>query len=200
MEAEKQELHGMAKRIKDNQVSSENLQKEIMRIVCHVYGVTRDLMIGPNRTQPLANARHAYCQLCSALDPSATLVQIGQSIGRGHCAVINSIKKCNALRETDIDFAGLFHECVEAIAESNSKDVRRIKFNTDHILRRNTQRQREMQQALTAVTIVNDFMEAWDKEMQDVIGKKANEKLTPRARGIIAAFSAVRQKATSNGF
>ena len=200
LQQEKQALESMSKFVHKQQVESSEIRKEIMTIVCRVFRVLPEKVKGSSRAREYANPRHAYCCLCSAIDPASTLAAIGESINRNHSTVINSITKCNDLRETDLDFSNDFNQCVSLLEKSRNKDMQRIKFNTEHILRRNNQRQREMQQALTAIGIVNDFMAAWDKEMEGVIGAKANEKLTPRARGIIAAFSHVRQKATKNGF
>lgn len=200
LQQEKKALESMSKVVYKKQVESSQIRKEIMSIVCNVFQVLPADITGPSRLREHALPRHAYCCLCSAIDPASTLVGIGESVNRNHSTVINSITKCNDLRETDLDFANDFNQCVSMLEQSNNKDMLRIKFNTDHILRRNNQRQREMQQALTAISIVNDFMAAWDKEMKDVGDVKSNEKLTPRMRGIIAAFSDVRQKATKNGF
>lgn len=200
LQQEKKALEHMSNYVHKNEIESNQIRQEIMRAVTNVFRVLPEDIIGPSRVREVSNPRHAYCCLCSAIDPSSTLQQIGESISRNHSTVINSITKCNDLRETDLDFANDFNECVQQLEMSTNKDMQRIKFNTEHILRRNTQRQREMQQALTAISIVQDFMAAWDKEMEGVIGAKPSEKLTPRARGIIAAFSDVRKKATMNGF
>lgn len=200
LQQEKQALECLSKFAHKQQVESSQIRKEIMSTVCSVFRVLPSEVEGPSRAREYANPRHAYCCLCSAIDPASTLSGIGDTINRNHSTVINSITKCNDLRETDLDFANDFNKCVSLLEKSQNQDMQRIKFNTEHILRRNNQRQREMQQALTAISIVQDFMAAWDKEMKDVIGAKANQKLTPRARGIIAAFSDVRQKATKNGF
>jgi len=190
---EREMLVAMSMKIKVKQESSERILGECMRVVCEVFFVRPEEIQGRARIQRIAIARHAYCLLCSSLDPMATLTRIGETIGRDHSTVHNSIKKCNDLRETDLGYARLFQECVEKLHESTDKHLARIQFHPEQIQHRNTQRQRELLQAASAVELVTEFMDIWDKQI-------LSDGFFEDGKGVVEAFNELRTKATNKGF
>lgn len=190
---EREMLVAMSSKIKLKSVSSERILAECMRVVCEVFDVLPDDIKGRTRLKHITIARHAYCHLCSSLDPMGTLIRIGESIGRDHSTVINSIKKCNDLRETDITFAACFQDCIERLAKSTDEHLVRIKFHPDHIKQRNSRRQRELLQAASAVELMTEFMQIWDKQ---ILGDGFFED----SKQVVEAFNNLRTKATNRGF
>lgn len=181
----------MSNRIKLKSVSSEKIRDEVMRVVCEVYQVTPEQIRGRLRLKEITMARHAYCHLCTSLDPMATLSALGESIGRDHSTVINSIKKCNNLRETDILYAGLFQRCIEEL--SNIRSASLADLHVEAIEQRNSKRQRDMQRALHAIDLVNKFMAIWDTQvLSDGFDRESKE--------IVAAFNDLRTEAIHYGF
>lgn len=175
-------------------VSSESIRKEIMRVVCEVFDVTTEELMGPVRHKRVSVARHAYCTLCSSLDPLGTMVHIGETLGgRNHSTIINSIKKCNNLRETDLAYASCFMRCIELLSNSTDAALMRVNFKVEHIQSKNTERQRHMEQALAAIDIVKEFMRIWDNEVL-FGGFPENDKK------VIASFNDLRTQATEQGF
>lgn len=188
---ERQQLLAMSNKIRIKSVSSDRIRAEIMRVVCEVFGVTPEQVKSRTRLKQITYARHAYCHLASSVDPMSTLQSIGKTIGRDHSTVINSINKCNNLRETDIAYAGMFQRCIEELSESTDESLRHL--HVEQIQQRNSQRQREMQRALHAIDIVNKFMAIWDSQiLSDGFAKD------PKA--IVAAFNDLRTEATHQGF
>ncbi len=156
---ERDQLTRMSTKIHDKKfINSKILRAEIMRVVSEVFGVSEESIKGRSRIKRITNARHAYCFLSMSLDPQATLSSIGQSIGRDHSTMINSIRKCSDLREVDYEYAKVFKSCIEGLSESTEKNMVRIKFKPEHLERNYNARQRMMEQSMKAVDIVRNFM------------------------------------------
>lgn len=190
---EREQLTAMSTRIRIKSVASERIREAILRVVAEVFEVPEEEIEGRSRLKRITVARHAYCLLCTSLDPMATLTSIGETIGRDHSTVINSIKKCNDMRETDYLYASQFQRCIEKIADSTDEELKRINFQPEHLQRKNTKRQRDMQRAILAIDIVTDFMKVWDEGiLQDGFNQD------PKA--FVAAFNDIRTKAALNGF
>ena len=180
--------------MKKSSVTSESIRREIMRVVCEVFDVTTEEIVGPVRHKRVAVARHAYCTLVSSLDPLGTMVHIGEMLGgRNHSTIINSIKKCNNLRETDLTYASCFQRCIELLSNSTDAALMRINFHPQQIKSKDTERQRQLQQALGAIDLVKEFMRIWDNEV--LFGGFPEDD-----KKIIASFNDLRTKATQQGF
>jgi len=136
--------------------------QEIMEIVCKAFSVSEEELRGPSRVKSISHARHAYCYLCTKLDPLMTLMQVGQSISRDHSTIINSVKKTEDLRLTDYHFTASFNMCLDAIADSNSKFMRRL----NHALDSDDDSikdlaENELHKSLHALGLIHDFMLAY---------------------------------------
>ncbi len=191
---ERDQLTSMCTKMKKSSVTSESIRREIMRVVCEVFDVTTEEIVGPVRHKRVAVARHAYCTLVSSLDPLGTMVHIGEMLGgRNHSTIINSIRKCNNLRETDLTYASCFQRCIELLSNSTDAALMRINFQPEQIQSKNTERQRQLQQALGAIDLVKEFMRIWDNEVLHGGFPEDDKK-------IIASFNDLRTKATQQGF
>ena len=140
---ERDQLTSMCTKMKKSSITSESIRREIMRVVCEVFDVTKEEIVGPVRHKRVAVARHAYCTLVSSLDPLGTMVHIGEMLGgRNHSTIINSIRKCNNLRETDLTYASCFQRCIELLSNSTDAALMRINFHPQQIQSKDTERQR----------------------------------------------------------
>ncbi len=191
---EREQLNQMCTEMRRSSVSSQSIRGEIMRVICETFDVTAKEIVGPVRHKRVSVARHAYCTLYSSLDPNGTLMQIGKTLGgRNHSTIINSIKKCNNLRETDLAYASRFERCIELLSNSTDSALMRINFQPEQIQSRNTQGQRQLQQALVAIDLVKEFMRIWDCEVLHGGFPEDDKK-------IIESFNNLRTKATQQGF
>lgn len=191
IERERQQLLAMSTQIRLKSVSPKELYESVMVTVCEVFDVTPECMVGKSQVKSIYFARHAYCHLVSSLDPSASLCSIGRSLNRNHSTVINSIRKCNNLRETDYSYATQFERCVDKLIEGKSQDIER--FKVSQMQNRATQRQREMQRAVSAVELVSEFIKVWDNQI-------LSEGFNKDSKAIVAAFNDLRTKAAQHGF
>jgi len=190
---ERDQLTAMSTKIKLKSESSSHIRAEILRIVCQVFGVEEEEVKAKIRLRTISLARHAYCHLCSALDPMCTLTQIGNDICRDHSTVIHSIKKCNDLRETDFTFAAMFQECILKLSESTEKEMVRLNFTPEQIQRNYSKRQRQLQNTMDALAIVQEFMKIWDT-------KVLSQGFSIKNKDVVAAFNDLRVEATRMGF
>ncbi len=190
---EREQLTAMSTKIKIHSASSERIRQAIMTTVCDVFDLNAEDLVGRSRLKQITIARHAYCHLCSSLDPTSTLMSIGRSIRRDHSTVINSIKKCNNMRETDYRYAGKFQQCIEKLSESADEDLARIKFKPEHMQQKSTKRQRDMQKAIVAIDIVTDFMKVWDNSI-------LKDGFSQNPKDLVASLNDIRTKAALNGF
>jgi hypothetical protein len=190
---ERDQLTAMSTRIKLKSESSVHIRAEVMRIVCDVFGVTEEAVKGKCRLREIAITRHAYCHLCSSLDPMGTLVSIAETINRDHSTIIHSIKKCNDLRETDFTFAAMFQECIMKLSESTEKEMVRLNFTPEQISRNYSKRQRQLQKTMDASGIVHQFMNIWDT-------KVLSQGFSIKNKDVVAAFNDLRVEATRMGF
>jgi hypothetical protein len=69
----------------------------------------------------------------------------------------------------------------------------RINFHPQQIQSKDTERQRQLQQALGAIDLVKEFMRIWDNEV--LFGGFPEDD-----KKIIASFNDLRTKATQQGF
>ena len=190
---ERDQLTAMSTRIRLKSESSSHIRQEVLRVVCQVFTVDEEDVKKKSRMRLISYARHAYCHLCSALDPMSTLAQIGDDISRDHSTVIHSIKKCNDLRETDFPFASLFQECILKLSESTEKEMARLNFTPDQFARNYTKRQRQLQNTMDALSIVQEFMKIWDTQV-------LSEGFSIKNKDVVAAFNDLRVEATRMGF
>lgn len=190
---EREMLVNMSSTIRVKSITSDRIMAECLRVVSEVFGIEPEEIKGRSRLRNIVIARHAYCHLSSSLDPMGTLGRIGESIGRDHSTVINSIKKCNDLRETDIGYATAFHKCIELLEASTDNHFKRIRFDADHLRQRANKRQRELLQASHAVELVADFMRIWDKQI-------LSDGFFEDGKQVVEAFNELRTKATNKGF
>lgn len=157
MEIERKKLRSMSTTMRMRQSNVSDIMQEVMDIVCKAYAVSEQEVRGPMRLKAVAHARHAYCHLCVKLDPMLTLKQVGETLGRDHSTVINSVRKCDDLRLTDYHFAASFNQCLEAIADSNSKYMREL---VKEQLNEDAEKigDNELKKSVHALQLVHDFM------------------------------------------
>jgi hypothetical protein len=193
IEIERKRIRGMSNTVRIRGESSEAIMQEIMEIVCKAFAVTEEQVRGLSRLKAHAQARHAYAYLCIKLDPTCTLVKVGNTIGRDHSTIINSIKKTEDLRLTDYRFAASFNMCLNDIADSNSKFMKRLKFEPENI-KGGEVNDNELHKSLHALTIVHDFMLAYSAyEIRKGDGDMTTDEL-------VSDITDIRQKAINLGF
>jgi hypothetical protein len=164
VQMERKQLTGLSTKLQlKTHINSDLLRSEVMRVVSEVFDVDPELIKGRSRVKKIAHARHAYCFLAMSLDPSSTLGSLGKSVDRDHSTMINSIRKCNNLRESDFGYSKQFRNCIESLLESSDKNLIQVCFKPEHLERNFNQRQRLMEQALASMDIVRDFMNMCDQ-------------------------------------
>lgn len=193
IEMERKRLKGMSTTMRIRGESSASIMQEIMDIVCKCFSVSEEEVRGPSRLKSIAQARHAYCYLCTKLDPIITLQSVGKTISRDHSTVINSVKKTGDLRLTDYHFAAAFNACLEMVADSNSKFMRRLSFaqasNDEAPLAEN-----ELHKSLHALGLVHDFMLCYTAyEIRKGDGD-------PSSHDLLSDLQEIRHKAIKLGF
>jgi hypothetical protein len=80
---------------------------------------------------------------------------------------------------------------VDKLVEGKSQDIER--FKVSQMQNRATQRQREMQRAVSAVELVSEFIKVWDNQI-------LSEGFNKDSKAIVAAFNDLRTKAAQHGF
>ena len=195
IEIERKQLRGMSTTMRSRGESSQSIMQEIMEIVCKAYAVCEEEVRGPNRVKAIAHARHAYCYLCTKLDPLITLKEVGSTINRDHSTVINSIKKTEDLRLTDYHFMASFNVCLDSIADSNSKYMRRLDMEERGLEPGGEEMgDNELHKSVRALGIVHDFMlaySAYDLRKSDG---------DPSTHDLLLDLQGIRYKALKQGF
>lgn len=164
VQMERRQLTNLSTKLESkSHINSDLLRREVMRVVSEVFDVDPELIKGRSRIKKTAHARHAYCFFAMSLDSSSTLESLGKSVDRDHSTMINSIRKCNNLRESDFGYSKLFRNCIESLLESSDKNLIQVNFKPEHLERNFNQRQRLMEQALASMDIVRDFMNMCDQ-------------------------------------
>ena len=84
---------------------------KIRKIVCDYYNLSKEQIIGKNRTKNIVNARHIAIYLCRTI-LDATYDEIGKEFGkRDHSTIISSCEKVESLIKTD----PLYHKVINEI-------------------------------------------------------------------------------------
>jgi len=158
VEAQRKTLNAMSASLSIKSTTSARLMTACMEIVCQAFEMTPEDITGPCREKEYAYARHTYCYLCVKLDPMLTLKKVGESVGRDHSTIINSIKKCEQLRVSDIRYAEQFNTCLDILQKSHSNIWRRL--NSDRIkMMRNEYISNKSRREDNAIMIVRRFMD-----------------------------------------
>ncbi len=155
IEIERKRMREMSTTVRMRGENTASIMKELMQIVCHCFAVDEEELKSNNRERRLAYARHAYCCLCSKLEPTTTLKEIGRSLGRDHSTVVNSIRKADDLRLTDYNFAATFDLCLEKVAASNKAYMRRIKFHPEDFKELEGS---QITKSVAALAVVHEFL------------------------------------------
>ena len=72
--------------------------------------VTLDQLRSKKRQREIVEARQIYCKLAKKRT-KYTLEQIGSAINKDHATVLHSVRTCNNLIETNINFKNKYHDC-----------------------------------------------------------------------------------------
>jgi chromosomal replication initiator protein len=79
---------------------------ELLQTTCHVFGVTRDELLGPSRERRIAYARFALAWALRKHDPRRSFQAIGSTLGpRDHATILHAIARAEALAHGDADYA-----------------------------------------------------------------------------------------------
>ena len=162
VEKERKRMRKMASTMRMRTESSDHIMQEIMGIVCDVFGVSKEDVVGRTRHREVVVARHTYCFLCSKLDPMGTLKRVGMSIDRDHSTVLHAIKKVNDMRLTDYRYMAIFKMCLMQVANSNKDFMERIQFEPDQLDQVDPHKT-DLIKALNAQRVVQEFILAWDE-------------------------------------
>ena len=95
----------------------------VLESIVLVSGVPGDKILGKRRDREIASARHLFCYL-SRMHTNASLLAIGEFLGgRDHTTVINSIKVCNNMIDTDYEvFVDMLNETNNHIVKNWKQD------------------------------------------------------------------------------
>lgn len=158
VEAQRKTLNAMSASLSIKATTSARLTEACMQIVCQAFDMTPEDIKGPSREKEFAYARHTYCYLCINLDPMLTLKRVGDTIGRDHSTIINSLKKCEQLRASDMRYAKQFNTCLDILQEAHSNVFRRL--NEDRIkMMRDEYLDKKGEREENAVVIVRRFVD-----------------------------------------
>ena len=72
--------------------------------------VTLEQLRSKTRKREIVEARQIYCKLAKKRT-KYTLEQIGSAINKDHATVLHSVRTCNNLIETNINFKNKFNDC-----------------------------------------------------------------------------------------
>lgn len=158
VEAQRKTLSAMSTTLSIKSTTSARLMDTCMQIVCKAFEMTPEDIKGPCREKEYAYARHTYCYLCINLDPMLTLKKVGETIGRDHSTIINSIKKCEQLRTSDMRYAKQFNACLDILQEAHKNVYRRLNEDRINMMRSQFQAQKHGRES-NAITIVRKFMD-----------------------------------------
>lgn len=185
LKKEQRQLTAVATNIHLQAMSSEKIRNDIVSVITEVFGVSKSEIQGRSRKRPIVYARHAYCLLSHSLDPESTLVKTGQSIGRDHATILNSIKKCNNLRETDMRFSAMFQVCLDKLSDmAGEHDMSKVELFGA---------QKELHRGKIAAEILDEFITIWSGEQ--LVGRY-HENNQP----LIKALNDLKSKAVKHGF
>lgn len=170
VEIERKEIINIAATLRLRTDSANEVMNEVIGVVTSKFRVTAAEIRGRSRMKHVSLARHAYCYLCSKLDPACTLSSVGRSIGRDHSTVINSVNKCDALRATDPEFTAMFNQCLKEVVNCNEDYLSRMEQGLiekkSYIRKKN-----DWSKALNALDIVFDFMHVFNEhEAREAMG------------------------------
>lgn len=194
IEIERKKLRGMSTTMRIRGESSASIMQELMEIVCKSFSVSEEEIRGVSRIKSIAHARHAYCYLCNKLDPMITLKEVGDTINRDHSTIINSIRKTEDLRLTDYHFTASFNMCLDAIADSNSKFMRRLNFNANDQEKAKELGENELHKSVYALGLIHDFMLAYSAY------ELRREDGDPSTHDLLSDIQDIRHKALKHGF
>lgn len=185
LKKEQQQLTAVATKVHLNAISSEKIRHDVMSVVTDVFNIEGTEILGRSRKRCVVYARHTYSMLCHSLDPESTLTQTAKSIGRDHATILNSIKKCNMLRETDLKFSALFQACLDRLSDISGKhDMSRVPvYGTE----------RQLQRGKLAQELLDEFITIWSGER--LVGR-FHENNQP----LIQAFNDLKSRAVKHGF
>lgn len=181
VDAQRKELVAMSTTLTLKANSSEKMMDFIMGVVTKVFELTPEDIKGKSREKEVAYARHAYCYLCVKLDAMCTLKRVGNSIGRDHSTIINSIKKCEHLRTSDMAYAHAFNKCLHHITEAKDIFIKRLNRERVTMMMKDHERSK-VQRAVRAVELMQEFIEAMNN--YDITTESAARETTDRLNDI----------------
>jgi len=185
LKKEQKQLTAVATNIHLQAMSSEKIRNDITDVITEVFGVLKSEIQGRSRKRPIVYARHTYCMLCHNLDPESTLEKTGKSIGRDHATILNSIRKCNNLRETDLKYSAMFQVCVDKLTDKvGEHDMSKVTMKPH---------QEEMKRGKLAAQLLDEFIIIWGGER--LVGRY-HENNQP----LIEAFNDLKSRAVEYGF
>ena len=82
----------------------------ILSTVSQCCMVTLEQLRSKTRKRGIVEARQIYCKLAKKRT-KYTLEQIGSAINKDHATVLHSVRTCNNLIETNINFKNKYNDC-----------------------------------------------------------------------------------------
>jgi len=86
----------------NNTLSCENCitrkLEALLKNICLIQGITIDQIKSKSRDRKILYTRHCFCKMAQFFYSASSSV-IGLIINRGHCAVLNSIKQVEEVKE-----------------------------------------------------------------------------------------------------
>jgi chromosomal replication initiator protein len=97
--------------------------ENVLESVVTISGITNGQVCGKRRDKEIALARHLFCYL-ARLHTNCSLLAIGEFLGgKDHTTVLNSVKVCNNMIDTDYEvFVDMLNETNNHIVKNWKQD------------------------------------------------------------------------------
>lgn len=153
---DRKKISAMTATIKLNKHLRQERGEIILDAVCTVFETTKKDVCGRSRLRHCTEPRHAYIYLYNMLSPRVSLTEIGRRLGRDHSTVINSIRRCQDLIQSDASYAEKVGEVVKMLQASHPWLV------DDGKKKLKSKRTWTQYQLTSAANLTLDFINAWD--------------------------------------
>tara|TARA_R100001440_G_scaffold16880_5_gene28605 strand:- start:6047 stop:6661 length:615 start_codon:yes stop_codon:yes gene_type:complete len=159
--ARRYQINAMATEFKVKVGMTQTLFDTVLSVVSYHFDVDEERIVSRDRNVNVMDARHAVFYLCRMACPKTSLSSIGSMIGRDHSTVINAMKRCDQLRETDPVYSHKFELAYKDL-RARIPDVKPLQLSD------RKQREVDMQHMIAAKELITEVFKVWDEYLAEL--------------------------------